>query len=299
MNQYKLFPLLLSAALCITTPVFSMDPPLDNPPLPPSKPKKSLEQHPQAEKSDIEKYFEELKRLRRQSPHLYDQPWEYHLSSINAIHGTSPQTQYAYIQELILPNSAEPTDDTFKQLAHIFPHTARLRIEYSNITNLSCLQPFQRLTTLSWTHRSLPNDGKDLLQLTNLTTLSLKRVKITLPIVENVSQLTHLSTLSLFLDECFPDESPYVLRKLNPTSLIFAENTFKENKDFEHLTGLLKLESLSIGTCHKKLTKINDDGLQHVKHLTNLRRLRLTETNVTEQGIANLRKSLPYLKFEQ
>jgi hypothetical protein len=40
-------------------------------------------------------------------------------------------------------------------------------------------------------------------------------------------------------------------------------------------------------------TTVNDAGLEHLKGLTNLRTLNLTETKVTDHGVNKLRQALP------
>jgi hypothetical protein len=40
-------------------------------------------------------------------------------------------------------------------------------------------------------------------------------------------------------------------------------------------------------------TKVTDAGLQHLKGLKHLRRLDVRKTNVTEAGVADLRRALP------
>ena len=55
-----------------------------------------------------------------------------------------------------------------------------------------------------------------------------------------------------------------------------------------HLKGLTNLEGLNLSN-----TQVTDTGLQHLKGLTNLTDLTLRQTQVTDAGVAELEKALP------
>jgi hypothetical protein len=46
-------------------------------------------------------------------------------------------------------------------------------------------------------------------------------------------------------------------------------------------------------------TQVTDAGLEHLKELTNLRYLHVADTQVTEAGINELTKALPYCTIRQ
>jgi hypothetical protein len=61
------------------------------------------------------------------------------------------------------------------------------------------------------------------------------------------------------------------------------------NDSLKNLEGLSRLESLNLAS-----TPIGDAGLEHLKGLTKLRALDLSNvSDVTEEGIQKLKKSLP------
>jgi hypothetical protein len=45
-------------------------------------------------------------------------------------------------------------------------------------------------------------------------------------------------------------------------------------------------------------TKVTDDGLEHLKGMTSLRRLLLQRTKVTDAGVRKLQQALPNCKIE-
>jgi Leucine-rich repeat (LRR) protein len=61
-----------------------------------------------------------------------------------------------------------------------------------------------------------------------------------------------------------------------------------------HLKGLSNLQKLYL-----RSTKITDAGLVHLKGLTKLQTLVLSETKVTEAGVAELQKALPNCKISK
>ena len=56
----------------------------------------------------------------------------------------------------------------------------------------------------------------------------------------------------------------------------------------EHLKGATNLERLSLSH-----TRITDAGLEHLKDLNNLNGLKLIDTQVTDAGVKKLRQALP------
>ena len=63
-----------------------------------------------------------------------------------------------------------------------------------------------------------------------------------------------------------------------------------------HLKGLTELQSLSMGGVGSQIT---DAGLVHLKGLSSLQTLDLRFTQITDQGIADLKKALPNCKISK
>ena len=70
-----------------------------------------------------------------------------------------------------------------------------------------------------------------------------------------------------------------------------ARNTSLRGPGLGQLTGLTELDLSG--------TPINDEGLRHLYGLTQLRTLRLINTEATAAGIEELRKKLPNVTVEQ
>ena len=74
----------------------------------------------------------------------------------------------------------------------------------------------------------------------------------------------------------------------NITELDFSENGRVTDGELEHLRGLSELRRLYLFR-----TSITDAGLEHLKGLGHLRELELIDTNVTDVGVKKLQQALP------
>ena len=70
--------------------------------------------------------------------------------------------------------------------------------------------------------------------------------------------------------------------------------THAADADLEHLKGLTGLQSLDLTD-----TQVTDASLEHLKGLTALRRLYLMYTQVTDAGVERLKKSLPNVNVDR
>jgi hypothetical protein len=59
-------------------------------------------------------------------------------------------------------------------------------------------------------------------------------------------------------------------------------------KGISHIAGLKQLEWLNLDA-----TGVGDEDLVHLEGLTNLKQIRVSHTNVTQQGVERLRQRLP------
>ena len=70
---------------------------------------------------------------------------------------------------------------------------------------------------------------------------------------------------------------------------IFLGGTQVTNEGLVHLKKLTNLRTLSLAGS----TQITDTGLVHLKELTNLNWIILDDTPITDSGVAELKKALP------
>ena len=70
--------------------------------------------------------------------------------------------------------------------------------------------------------------------------------------------------------------------------------------EIEKLGGKVRLNSeAKVVAIKLNSPQMTDDGLEHLKGLTNLKLLFLEETKVTDAGVAELQKSLPDCKIQR
>jgi hypothetical protein len=79
------------------------------------------------------------------------------------------------------------------------------------------------------------------------------------------------------------------VRSQSHLDLLWLQNTQVTDSGLAHLTGLTQLRELSLDYCRR----VTDDGLEHLKGFKELKKLTLTETRVTDAGVARLKQSLP------
>ena len=144
----------------------------------------------------------------------------------------------------------------------------RLNLEDTPITNaqLVHLEGLTNLAYLGLSRTRITDAGLMHLEgLTNLTKLTLGNTPITDAGLVHLKGLTNLQTLSLY-------------------------GTQITDAGLVHLEGLTNLQKLFLDGTH-----VTDAGLEHLKGLTKLERLYLylNRTQITDAGVAELKKSLP------
>jgi len=103
-------------------------------------------------------------------------------------------------------------------------------------------------------------------QLPDITSLNLKRTRITDAGMKHLTNLTSLEMLHL-------------------------EQTAVSDQGVVHLTKLVNLEYLNLYG-----TNVTDDALPHLKHLKRLRRLYVWQTKITDRGARELEQAIPGLQ---
>jgi formylglycine-generating enzyme required for sulfatase activity/dsDNA-binding SOS-regulon protein len=122
--------------------------------------------------------------------------------------------------------------------------------------------------------------------LTSLEKLYLRYTQVTDTGLEHLKGLTNLETLALSRTQVTDAGLVHLagMTKLKGLSL----NDQVTDAGLEHLKGLTKLEGLNLNE-----TQVTDAGLVHLAGLTKLKGLVLNDTQVTDAGVAELKKALP------
>jgi hypothetical protein len=140
--------------------------------------------------------------------------------------------------------------------------------------DLKHLRHLPALRRLDLSHTDIGNEG--LAEIKDLTQLEELNLAFTLPTDDGLVYLKGLIKLKA-LDLEKPCKGPYT-----------PESRFTD-KALLHLKGMTRLESLNMDW-----NMLSDSGLEQLKGMTSLRQITLGfQTKVTEEGRANLRKSLP------
>jgi hypothetical protein len=125
------------------------------------------------------------------------------------------------------------------------------------------LMPFKKLSTLVLSDTPVTDEGmKDLARLTNLTSLNLNGTKVTDAGIQHLAPLKNLSWFGV------PEQT-----------------TDAAMKD---IAGHPELETLFLGG-----SKITDAGLKDLATLKKLKLLNVANTQVSDKGVAELKKALP------
>jgi hypothetical protein len=161
-------------------------------------------------------------------------------------------------------DGATVTDAGLKELAPLQDLTD-LNVGRNAITDAGIkeLVPFKKLSNLVLDQTQVTDKGmKDLARLTSLTSLSLSSTKVT---DEGIKDLAPLKNLSWF----------------NPPQQV----TDAAMKD---IAGHSELETLLLGG-----SKVTDAGLKDLASLKKLKLLNVANTQVSDKGVTELKKSLP------
>lgn len=164
-------------------------------------------------------------------------------------------------------------DESLAVIADKFPKLKKLRAAASQVSDAG-LESIARMTALEELDLSensqIFDDGlKHLASMTQLKKLNLWRVQVTDEGVKHLAGLTNLAWLNL-------DNVGY----LSDEGLVY-------------LKGMNSLKFLHLGS-----TAITDAGLPSLKPLTSLDDLKVTRTGVTEEGVAELQKTLTNTKIQ-
>ncbi len=159
-------------------------------------------------------------------------------------------------------------DETLEVLATTFPSLKKLRASAAQVSSegLQSIAKMKKLEELDLSENTaIFDDGlAHLAEMTQLKKLNLWRVPITDEGVVSLAGLTNMEWLNL-------DNVQY----LSDDGLV-------------HLKGMTKLKFLHLGS-----TAVTDAGMKHLEPLTSLDDLKVTRTGVTEEGVAELKKTLP------
>jgi Leucine-rich repeat (LRR) protein len=138
----------------------------------------------------------------------------------------------------------------------------------------------QRLTFIG---ESLTDKGLGcLLEIQNLSSLSLIAVPITDEEVRTISQLFQLEKLAIEATN-ITDSGASWLRTLKRLRYLNLSNTQVSGKGLEGFSGLTELEELDLGD-----TPLTDEGLLHISKIPRLKKLRLSATRITDRGLQHL-----------
>jgi hypothetical protein len=157
---------------------------------------------------------------------------------------------------------------------------------------LECLSRCAKLKKLelTWT-QTTPNGLEYLKRLPELRTLLLERLKLNGPDARQLGELTQLEGLTIQYGSMDADTVKAVGNLTHLKRLAFLDAELKDEWAAP-LAGLFNLETLTI---RSGLGGVNntDALLAHLKGLKKLKTLNLRGTQVTEAGVADLRKALP------
>ena len=191
-------------------------------------------------------------------------------------------------------------------LAHIskLKKLRKLMINKTQITGdgLAVLQELPLLSELSLIYMSLGETGVDHLEdLTSLEIfwLAYPDINIGDNELEVFSSMTSLRELDVRLlrkniTDPFTDQGFSQLSELTALKrLQLSGNTMVTNNGLKALSKMSSLENIRMYRCER----ITDAGLKHLEGLTLLKRLYLTDSQVTEEGMLGLKEKIPGMDY--
>jgi hypothetical protein len=177
-------------------------------------------------------------------------------------------------------------DENLNHLAH-FSHLEELSLAETEVTSsgLANLRSAAGLLRLDLSNCNwLDDDGLEYLQiLQNLIWLNLKGTKITHAGLLHLNELTRISHLIL-RDTNISNTDLNALEGLHRLKYLDISETQIDDAGLVPLCRFTHLRSLWIEDCKK----ITDAGMAHLSCMTSLRRLRLNNTNITDEGLKHL-----------
>lgn len=181
--------------------------------------------------------------------------------------GLSKLSGLTNLEELYAGNTLV-NDDSLKVIAENFPKLKKLRVAFDQVsdegaTHIAKLSNLEELD-ISENSQFFDYGLEKIGSMKQLKKLNCYRLQITDDGVVFLAGLTNLEWLNL-------DNIGYL-----------------SDEGLVHLKDMGKLSFLHIGS-----NGITDAGLEHLKTLTSLKDLKVTRTNVTEEGVADLQKTLP------
>ncbi len=120
----------------------------------------------------------------------------------------------------------------------------------------------------------------------HVVSLALISMPLTDAHLDALAQLKTLKLLRLFENPGFYDESVRHIQPMSNLTELMIRNPHVTDRGIKFLSGMNNLEILSLDRC----SKVTDKSLDVIENLTGLRRLSLTATNLSKQGILRVAK---------
>jgi internalin A len=172
-----------------------------------------------------------------------------------------------------------------------------VQIRGSDLTNIN-LTPLEKLEYLDdiYIHNSqiIDRQFEQIIRLPKLDSLSLDGCNITNEMLARISNIKNLQPKLRLLsleNTKITDKGLGYLNNFKKLKWLYLDQSDITDDGILHLKGLSELNLLSL-----KETKITDSGLMALKYFPKIYELRLRQTKITDAGIVHL-KSLPHLEI--
>ncbi len=170
------------------------------------------------------------------------------------------------LEELYIGNTLV-NDASLRVIADSFPKLKKLRTAASQVSD---------------------EGAKHIARMSNLEELDVsENVSLYDTGLEHLANMKQLKKLNFYRLQITDDGVAHLAGLTNLEWLNLDNIGYLSDEGLVHLKAMQKLAFLHIGS-----NGITDAGLEHLKPLTSLKDLKVTRTNVTEEGVAELQKSL-------